>query len=52
MVNPSEKDKEYVSGLSELASGDYEEVYSIGDIQIGGEKFLLKAQSFLMVRIK
>lgn len=52
MVNPGEKDIEYTADYPAIKSGDYEEVYSIGRIERSGEKLVLKAQSFGIVRLK
>ena len=52
MVNPGEKDIEYTADYPAIKSGDYEEVYSICRIERSGEKLVLKAQSFGIVRLK
>ena len=52
MVNPGEKDIEYTADYPAIESGDYEEVYSIGRIERSGSKIALKAQSFVMIRLK
>ena len=50
MVNPGEKDIEYTADHPAIKSGNFEEVYSIGRIEHSGDKVVLKAQSFEIIR--
>ena len=50
LVNPGEKDIEYTADHPAIKSGNFEEVYSIGRIEHSGDKVVLKAQSFAIIR--